>query len=437
MREMVKIGNAAGFWGDRPNAAFRLLEQEPSLDFLTLDYLAEMSLSIMAIQREKDPNLGYAKDFLDVVLSLIPLWKAGSRCKVITNAGGLNPLKCAANCATLIKQAGLSLNIAVVFGDDVLPIVQKNPENKEFNHLDTKKKVTTVIDNLVSANAYFGAKPIVDALSKGADLVITGRVADPSLCVAAAYYHFNWKDTDYDKIAGATIAGHLIECGSQVTGGFLTDWQTVPKHENIGFPFVELFEDGSFVITKPISTGGVVNEKTVKEQLLYEILDPNAYLSPDATVSFLGLKLQKKGKNRIYINGAKGFAPPKTYKVSAAYRDGFKAEGMLAIFGEDAIKKAKMAGKMILERVKAENFSLEKTEIECIGAKKECVLRVAVADKNYKAVEFFTKEIAPLITSGPQGITGYATARPAIRELFSYWPCLIDMKKVKPKIRLI
>jgi hypothetical protein len=445
MQDIVKIGNSQGFWGDRPQATFELLTAEPDLNYITLDYLAEVSLSIMAIQAQKNKELGFAGDFLDVVKSLIPLWSRNSTCKIITNAGGLNPVGCAKAVNAIIKQAGLSLKVGIVYGDNVLDMILNDVNSKEFNNLDTEESINIVSDKLVTANAYLGAKGIVEALKKGADIVITGRVADPSLVVAAAVHYFNWNFDDYDKIASATIAGHLIECGSQVTGGMSTDWLAIEDPVNIGFPIVEMFKDGTFVITKPKNASGWVNEQTVKEQLLYEISDPKAYLSPDATVSFLGLKLDKLEKDRILISGGTGTSPPESLKVSATYKDGFKAEGMLVMFGPCAVKKAKHVGDVIFSRVKSQGYMLNKTHMECLGNLSvvpgifeepknlmECVLRVAVSDSNYKAVECFTKQIAPLITSGPQGLTGYISGRPKIREVFGYWPCLIAANKVKP-----
>ncbi len=450
MKKPVKIGNSQGFWGDSPNASFRLLSEVPDMDYLTLDYLAEVSLSIMAIQREKNPDFGYAKDFLDVITSLVPHFKNGSKCKIITNAGGLNPFGLAKEIQALLKQSNLNLKIGVVSGDDVLGVIQNDLINLQFNNLDTKKPIKDIADSLVTANAYFGAKPIIEALSNGADIVITGRVADPSLCVAACSYHYEWKKDNYNALAGATIAGHLIECGTQVTGGISTDWLKIKDPANLGFPVVEVFEDGSFVITKSKNSSGVVNEQTVKEQLLYEIADPANYLSPDVRVSFLELTLSQIGKNRILVKGALGFAPPNTYKVSASYRNGFRAEGTLAIFGEHAAKKARLASQIILDRVKGQGFDLKNTCIEALGAlnivpgvfkepKKclECVLRVAVSDLNYKAVECFTKEIAPLVTSGPQGVTGYISGRPHIREVFGFWPCLIQTDRVTSKSEVL
>jgi hypothetical protein len=441
----IKIGNAQGFWGDSPGAAARLLKQQPDLDYLTLDYLAELSMSILAIQKEKDPAGGYAKDFLDVIGSLIPFWKNGSKVKVVANAGGLNPQACAKACAELLKKHGLHLVIGTVTGDDVLDVLNEGP------NLETGEPLSTIKDRLVTANAYLGAAPIAEALEKGADIVITGRVADPSLTVGPCMHHFKWKESDYDKIAGATIAGHLIECGTQVTGGISTKWLQIENPAAIGFPIVEVSEDGSCIVTKPLGTSGCVDEQTVKEQLLYEIGDPAHYLSPDATVSFLTLKLRVEGPNRVHLSDATGGPPPSTYKVSATYRDGFRAEGMIALFGRETLKKAQKCGEIVLQRVKEAGFDLQRSCVECLGGGDvvpgvfsnrkpdllECVLRIAVADSRKEAVEYFTKEIAPLVTSGPQGITGYSSGRPHVRPVFGYWPCLIAREKVKPVVTLL
>ncbi len=452
---MIRIGNAQGFWGDIVDAPARLLAQQPDLDYLTLDYLAEVSLSIMAIQRERDLQAGYARDFVDVVRSLVPFWQNDSKVRVVTNAGGLNPLGCAQVCAGVLRQANIKhLKIALVTGDDVLPLMQssRKGDSSLFSNLETGEPIESILPRLVTANAYLGAEPIVEALAAGADVVITGRVADPSLTVATAMHHFGWAPRDYDRIAAATVAGHLIECGTQVTGGISTDWLNVPDPAHMGFPIIEMEQAGGFVVTKPAGTGGAVTEETVKEQLLYEIGDPDKYLSPDASVSFLSLRVQQEGADRVRVIGAKGRPPPDTYKVSATYRDGFTAQGMLTIFGRDAVAKARRCGEIILQRVREAGYELEHSNVECLGAGAcvpgvlhaanerdllETVLRISVADSRREAVERFTREIASLVTSGPQGVTGYATGRPNVRPVFGYWPCLIERSRVRPRMELI
>ncbi|MBI3850181.1 MAG: DUF1446 domain-containing protein [Verrucomicrobia bacterium] len=453
----ILIGNAQGFWGDSVDAPARLVSQQPDLHYLTLDYLAEVSMSILALQKERDPTAGYARDFVEVVRSLIPLWKKGSKVRVITNAGGLNPLGCAQACAEVLRQAGnRPMKLGVVTGDDVLPVVRaadaKGAKSKLFANLETGESIAKVFDSLITASAYLGAQPVAEALAAGTDIVITGRVADPSLTVAPCMAEFGWSPNDHDRIAGATIAGHLIECGTQVTGGISTDWLAIPDPANIGFPVVEVSADGTCVVTKPKRTGGVVNERTVKEQLLYEIGDPDNYLSPDVTVSFLSLQVRQEGKDRVRVSGAKGRPATSSYKVSASYRDGFWAQGALTIFGRDAVAKARRCGEIILQRVRAAGYELQRSQVECLGAGAclpgsldksieaellETVLRVTVADPRREAVERFAKEMSPLITSGPQGVTGYAAGRPRVHPVFGYWPCLIEKKLVKPQVTIL
>src|SRR5262245_29373969 len=366
MSPVLKIANACAFWGDQPDAAARLVAAEPALDFLTLDYLAELSLSIMASRRERDPAAGYAGDFIEVIRSLAPFYLKGGRTRIVTNAGGLDPARCAQAVRDELWRAGLNrLRIAVVAGDNVLQRLQRDPSR--FLNLETGEALTTRIDRVVAANAYLGAAPIAAALQAGADIVITGRVADPSLTVGPCLAHFGWTPTELDAIAGATIAGHLIECGTQVCGGFSTDWLEVPHAHDIGFPIAELSRDGSCVITKPPHTGGAITLQTIKEQLLYEVGDPEHYLSPDATVSFGSVRLEQLETNRVRVSGAKGSPPPSTYKVSAAYRDGFKAHGQLTVFGHDAVKKGRHAGEALLRRLAERGCSFRESLVECLG----------------------------------------------------------------------
>lgn len=448
-KNFIKVGNAQGFWGDNIDAPARLVAQQPDLDYLTMDYLSEVSMAILSMQKEKDPLLGYPQDFLGTIKSLIPFWKRGSQVKLIANAGGLNPLGCARKVADILNKSNLqALKIGVVSGDDVLTHLKGN---KAYPNMDTTESIDEIRNDLISANAYLGAQPIVEALLNGATIVITGRVADPSLTVACCVAHFGWKQSDYEHIAGATVAGHLIECGTQATGGISTHWLEIPDPVHIGFPVAEISENGSCVITKPLQTGGLVNEEIIKEQLLYEIGDPDKYISPDACVSFLSLRVQQEKKDRVRVWGAKGASPPSTYKVSATYRDGYRAEGMLTLFGRDVIQKAQRCGNIVIQRVREAGYELQRVSIECLGCNDilsgvlplqnekqlECVLRIVVQDKRRQALECFSKELAPLVTSGPQGTTGYFSGRPKIREAFGYWPCLIDSNLVVPHIQMI
>jgi len=458
MTKSVRIGNAQAFWGDRSDAAAEMLARQPDLDYLTLDYLAEVSMSILAMQRESDPKAGFPRDFVEVIRSLAPYWSSGGRCRMITNAGGLNPRGCAEACRRALAEAGCrSLRIGVVTGDDVLEIVRDAAaasSSPEFRNLDTGAPISHVRDRLVTANAYLGAAPIVQALADGADIVITGRVADPSLTVSACLHHFGWNDHELDRLSGATVAGHLIECGTQVTGGISTDWLDVPTSAPIGFPIVEVSEDGSCVVTKPRGTGGCVTAMTVKEQLVYEIGDPENYLSPDVEVSFLSLAVEDLGNDRVRVSGATGKPRPETYKVSATFRDGFRSAGTLTIIGRNSVAKARRCGELVLERVREAGFELRDSVIECLGsgdggdgivrpqsgksdAFGETVLRVAVEAESRDAAERFSRELMPLITAGPQGTTGYAEGRPRVHPVFRYWPCLIARDAVAPHVEIL
>lgn len=438
----VRIGNAQAFWGDRSDAAAEMLALEPDVDYLTLDYLAEVSMSILAMQRERDPSAGFARDFVEVIRSLVPYWTSGGRCRVVTNAGGLNPRGCAEACRAVLADAGCRpLTIGIVTGDDVLELLRAaDASSANFQNLDTRASVQEIRDRLVTANAYLGARPIAEALAAGADVVITGRVADPSLTVAACIYHFGWNDNELDRLAGATVAGHLIECGTQVTGGISTDWLDVPDAAQIGFPIIEVSDDGSCVVTKPRGTGGHVTEMTVKEQLLYEIGDPARYLSPDVTVSFQPLFVEEVGQNRVRVSGATGALRPDTFKVSATYSDGYRAAGTLTIIGRDSEAKARRVGKYILQRVLDAGFSVRDSIVECLGSCSsadrwsETVLRIAAEAESREAVERFSRELMPYITAGPQGTTGYAEGRPRVHPVFRYWPCLIPRSLVAPKV---
>lgn len=441
MTKPVRIGNAQAFWGDRSDAAADMLAREPDLDYLTLDYLAEVSMSILALQRERDSAAGYPRDFLEVVRSLVPYWNSGGRCRIIANSGGLNPRGCAEACKAALEEAGCRpLKIGVVSGDDVLEKVRAAvavPASKEFRNVDTGAAISEVADRLVTANAYLGAVPIVEALAAGADIVITGRVADPSLVLAACIHHFEWDEFDLNRLAGATVAGHLIECGTQVTGGISTDWLSVPDVAHIGFPIVEVADDGSCIVTKPRGTGGCVTEMTVKEQLVYEIGDPANYLSPDVAVSFLTLDVTDLGNDRVRVGGATGKPRPDKYKVSATYRDGFRAAGTLSLYGRDVSAKAYNCGEFVLERVREAGFVLRDSIVEVIDHNFETVLRVAVEAESRDAAERFSRELIPLVTSGPQGTTGYAEGRPRVHEIFRYWPCLIEREAVSSSVEII
>jgi len=451
MADVLRIGNAQGFWGDDVDAPARLVSQAPELDYLTLDYLAEVTLSIMAIQRSRDPNMGYARDFPYVVKSLAPYWKEGHPVKVVANAGGLNPRACAQACIEALRDAGVTdKTVALVTSDDVLETLKAMAAAGEpFTNMDTGEPIQPIVDQLVTANAYFGARPVVEALEQGADIVITGRIADPCMALAPCVHHFGWSWDDLDPLAQGIVAGHILECGAQVTGGLATDWLDIPDPANIGFPITEVREDGSFIVTKPENTGGIVNEFTVKEQLLYEMGNPGDYMSPDVRVDLLNMSVTEVEKDRVELKGAKGSPPPADFKVSATYRDGYRASGQLTIFGRNAVEKAKRSGQIILDRLKRAGYEYDQSNIECLGANAcapgvleqadilETVLRISVADQDKDAVERFSKEIAPLVCSGAQGTTGYAGGRPRVQPIFGFWPCLISAERVRPVVEIV
>ena len=456
MTDPLRIGNAYGFWGDRTEAAAEMLAREPDLDYLTLDFLAEVSMSILAMQQTRDAKSGYPRDFLDVIESLVPYWSGEGKCRLISNAGGLDPLACAMACRELLKKKGCPpLTIGVITGDNVLGHLQSDFDDESnselWTNLDTGETIDAIYQKLVTANVYLGARGIVEALQQKADIVITGRTADPSLTVAPCIYHHGWSWDNYDRLAGATIAGHLIECGTQVCGGIATDWLEVPDPARIGYPIVEMSEDGSCVVTKTSDSGGIVNEQTVKEQLMYEIGDPGNYLSPDVTVSFLSLSVDDHGENRVRVCGASGRMPPETYKVSATYHDGYRAEASLTIVGNNSETKAERAAEVVLARVNA-GTTLKQYVVELVGSNTHggafarkpvdsefstTIVRIAVGDDSRKNVERFCREIMPLITGGPQGTTGYSEGRPRIHENFRFWPCLIDRTRVHHQIQLL
>lgn len=444
----VRIGNGCGFWGDNLDAPIRLA-RDGRLDYLTLEYLAELTMSILALQRQRDPAAGYAHDFIDVLRRLAPILRDQSGLKIVTNAGGMNPASCGNRAKAILAEAGLAdRRIAVVTGDDLLPRLDSVlAAGHPLTNLDTGEPLATIRDRVVSANAYLGARLIVEALRLGASVVITGRVADASLTVGPAVHEHGWAWDDLDRLGAATVAGHLIECGAQATGGLWTNWTAVPDLANVGYPIADMAADGSFRIEKPEGTGGAVNIETISEQLLYEVGDPAAYLTPDVTADFTTVRLSQEKKDVVGVDSVHAKPATGTYKVSVAYRDGYAASGTLVLLGPDAERKARFAGQVLLDRLKAVGVTFPHTLVECLGAgdcvpgviqpsapSPEVVLRVAVRGLDRSAVERFTKEFAPLVTAGPPGVTGYTTGRPAVREVLAYWPALIDKAAVDPHV---
>jgi len=444
----LRVGNGAGFWGDNLDAPF-LLARDGRLDVLTLEYLAELTLAILSHLREKDPKAGYVADFPELLMRLAPVLRDQGYLRVVTNAGGLNPSACAARCGRVLADAGLGgVVVAVVEGDDILAHIPRwAADGVDLSHMETGRPIAEVADRLVCANAYLGARPIARGLNGGARVVVTGRVADASLTLGPAAAHFGWAWDDWARLAGASVAGHLIECGAQATGGLWHDWEHLPDPAGIGYPVAEVAADGSSVLTKPEGTGGLVSVGTVSEQLVYEIDDPSRYRTPDVDVDLTGVSLTQAGADRVAVRGAEGRPPSDRLKVAAVYRDGWAASGLLAVAGRGAEAKARAAGRVVLERVARAGFSPAESLVECLGAgdlvpgllrptepPREVVLRVSVRDPNRAAVERFCREFAPLVTSGPSGVAGYATGRPSARPAYGFWPALVPRSLVEERV---
>jgi hypothetical protein len=443
----IRIGNGAGFWGDNLDAPY-LLARDGRLDVLTLEYLAELTMAILSHQRARNPERGFVADFPELLARLGPVLEGQPALKVVTNAGGLNPAACAGRCAGLLAgDAPRQVPIGVVTGDDVLEEIPGwIRSGVGLEHLETGEPLAIAGDRLQAANAYLGAGPIVEALRGGARIVVTGRVADASLTVGPALAHHGWAWDDWDRLAGASVAGHVIECGAQATGGLWHEWDQIPDLSDVGYPVAEVAGDGSSVVTKPEGTGGRVSVGTVTEQILYEIDDPARYRTPDVDVDFTTVTLAEAGADRVGIRGATGRPPSDRLKLVIVYRDGWTASGMLAVVGRDAEAKARAAGRMLLDRVRRAGVTFADSLVECLGAGDvvpgvvpgrerpwEVMLRVTVRDEHREAVERFCREFAPLVTSGPPGIAGYASGRPEVRPAFGYWPTLVPRELVEAR----
>ena len=436
---VVRIGGASGFWGDSALAAPQLV-QGGALDYLSFDYLAELTMSVLSRARAKNPNTGYADDFVGVAMRSVLRQVAEKGIKVLSNAGGVNPRACAAALQQLAAAEGMALKIAVVEGDDLL---SRSDVLRQHDVRDLHSGAALPA-KLMSANAYLGAVPIVEALNRGAQVVITGRCVDSALPLAALVHEFGWSAQDYDRLAAGSLAGHLIECGPQCTGGLFTDWEEVPGWDNIGYPIVECHADGSFIVTKPAGTGGLVIPATVSEQMLYEIGDPSAYLLPDVSCDFTGVRMSADGPDRVRVEGARGRPPSDLYKVSATYPDGWRCVVNLSLIGGDAKGKAVRTAEAIIARTRRMltdrgfgDYRLVYSEVlgtealfgphARIPANREVILRLVVEHTDPKALELFGKEIAPAGVSWAPGTAGMlGGGRPKaspIVKLFSFmWP---------------
>jgi len=453
MRNKIRIAAGQGFWGDLPDAPGRQVEGGP-IDYLMLDYLAEVTMSIMQKQKARDPTAGYARDFVPLMNQILPAC-VERNIRVTANAGGVNVAGCAAAVREVARELGLSgkLKIGIVTGDDILDRIDDLlARGVELRNMDTDESLSAVRDRIQSANAYLGAEPIVEALNQGAQIVITGRCTDTGLTLAPMIHEFGWSLVDWDRLASGTIAGHIIECGAQCSGGNCQyEWQSIPDLANVGFPIAEAAPDGSFVITKHEGTGGRVNVPSVKEQLLYEMGDPHGYITPDCVADFTTIQLAEDGPDRVRVFGIKGRAATDTLKVSISYSAGYKAVGTLVYAWPDAYEKARAADKILRARLDRLGLRFDQILTEFVGANAthgplagepspdlgEVQLRVGVRGNDRKAIERFTKEIAPLILTGPPGVTGFAGGRPKVEEIVAYWPALIPKSEITSKVEII
>jgi len=448
---IVRIGGASGFWGDSSVGAPQLVASG-QIDYLVFDYLAELTMSILAGARLKKPELGYATDFVSVAMKAVLQDVVKQGIRVVSNAGGVNPQGCADALAALAKEQGIALKIAVVSGDDVSPLLpqlrQAQPPVREL------QSGAALPERVLTANAYLGARPIQAALDAGAQVVITGRCVDSAVTLGVLMHEFKWQPGDHDLLAAGSLAGHIIECGCQATGGLHTDWDTVPDWPGIGYPIVECSADGSFVVTKPAGTGGKLTPAVVGEQMLYEIGDPAAYLLPDVVADFTQVRIaQQAGEHRVRVHGARGRAPTASYKVCATYVDGFKTAAQLTIVGFDAAAKARRTGEAILARTGAlfmqQGFGpYSATQLEVLGAEscygshaqalqpREVVLRLAVTHPRKEALELFAREVAPAGTSWSPGTTGAGGGRASVAPSIRQYAFLLDKSQVEARVAI-
>jgi hypothetical protein len=449
----IRIASGQGFWGDSLEAPVRQVEGG-QIDYLMLDYLAEVTMSIMQKQRARDPKLGYAKDFVPLMERILP------RCvehniKVIANAGGVNPQGCAEAVRAVAHKLGLEgkVKIGIVAGDDIMSRLDELiGTGVELRSMDTGEPLSTVRDQIQSANVYFGAWPIVEALRQGAQIVITGRCTDTGLTLAPMIYEFDWKEDDWNKISAGTIAGHTIECGAQASGGNCqVDWESISDLANIGYPIVEASADGTFVITKHPNTGGRITSAIIKEQLVYEMGDPNSYITPDCVADFTTIQLEDLGNDRVRFHGISGRPATDSYKVSISYQSGYKAVGTLVYSWPDAYRKAQAADRILRSRLEGLGLKFDQVLTEFVGVDAchgplsgepaqdiaEVQLRIGVRSNNKQAVDRFTKEIAPLILSGPPTVTGFAGGRPKVEEIVAYWPALMPKSHISPVVEVL
>jgi hypothetical protein len=446
-RNTIRIGGASGFWGDSSIAVPQLLRAE-QLDYIVFDYLAEITMSIMARARAKDASAGYATDFVGTIARHARAI-AERKVKIISNAGGINPRSCARALEAKLAEAGLASKIAIVCGDDLIDRAD------EFRCAGAREMFSgaEMPERLWSMNAYLGAGPIAAALDRGADIVITGRCVDSAVTLGACMHAFGWRVDDYDRLAAGSLAGHILECGAQATGGLHTDWEKTGDWADIGYPIAEVSPDGSFVLSKPAATGGLVNFATVAEQMLYEIGDPRAYVLPDVTCDFSDVRIDEAGEDRVRVSNARGLPATATYKVSATYQDGYRVGAYLTIGGIDAARKAEKVADAVIRRcgtiLKAMNAApYTQTSVEVLGAEasygphsrargsREVVLKLAAKHAEPKPLELLVRELTSSGTSMAPGITGMGGNRAKVSPVVRLFSCLVPKDKVPIAIEM-
>jgi Acyclic terpene utilisation family protein AtuA len=449
----VRIANGQGFWGDSLQAPIEQVRRGP-IDYLTLDYLAEITMSIMQKQRARDPRSGYAREFVAMIEEILPDL-IENRIKVVANAGGVNPEACRDAVIDAARRRGFAkkIKIGIVAGDDIMSQLNEFIDRGiELRNQETGDPLASIRERVQSANVYFGGREIAEALGQGAQIVIAGRVTDTGLSLGPMIHEFNWARDDWDRLAAGTIAGHTVECGAQCTGGnCLVDWETIPNPADIGYPIIEALPDGSFVITKHQGTGGRITVASIKEQLLYEMGDPREYITPDCIADFTTIQLEQDGPDRVQFSGIKGRPATDLYKVSVSYSAGWKAVGSLVYGWPDAYRKAQAADRIVRERLDRLGLKFDTVLTEFVGVNAchgelsgspdpniaEVTFRIGVRSEDKRAVERFTREIAPLVLNGPPTVTGFAAGRAKVEEIIAYWPALIPKSEVKPKISVV
>lgn len=442
-KKTIRIGNAGGYWGDDPNALERQVFGG-RLDYISMDFLAEITMSILQKQRSGDPDAGYARDFLPMLKKVLPKLMQ-DKTTVITNAGGVNPQSCARAIAKMAADLNLNPKVAIVYGDDILPDLERlNSSGIDFKNMESGETFAPVKARIQAANIYFGAAPVVEALKWKPDIIVTGRVTDTGITIAPMIHEFGWSLRDWNKLAAGIVAGHIIECGSQSTGGNFTDWEQVPSFDEIGYPIVEVNEDGTFFVTKHEGSGGMVTVDTVREQLFYEMGSPKAYITPDVVADFSSIRLEAAGKDRVRVFDIKGNEPTPLYKVSMAYEDGYKAIGSIMISGPEARRKAEAFAEIFWKRCPG---PFEETLTEYVGFNSchrslvhrddgnEILLRLGARAADEKDLKLFGKMIPSLILSGPPGVAVIGGV-PKAQKVMSYWPALMPKGAVQPRVAL-